>query len=290
MIIDGKKIADDILSRLTTEATTLKTYGIIPTLAVIQVGDDPASLAYIRQKQKAADRIGAKIILSHQPSDINKIQLKALVDQFNGDPHVHGLIIQRPIPPGLGDVSTILDSVTPRKDVDGFVNNSLFEVPVAAAVLACIQVAYAHIQALHPEQKNPFDIWLKTQCAAVIGRGDTAGKPIFTSLSARGCATSVIHSQTADPDTLVKKMVLVVSCVGKERVVTRQMVTRDTILIGVGIWRDSDGKLHGDYDEEEIKDIVAFYTPTPGGVGPVNVACLMQNLVKACTLQKGGIL
>lgn len=270
MKIDGKALADTILSQLATKVTNLKKRGITPTLAVILVGDNPASIAYIKQKQKAAEKIGAGLVFSHQTSAISKNELQKLVDQYNNDPTIHGLIIQRPIPQELGDVSTILDSVKPAKDVDGFLPNSPFDVPVAAAIGEILQNAKCQM--------------LNAQFV-VIGRGETAGQPILQYLKKQHCTASVIHSKTPNPTELMKQADVIISCVGKKRVVTRKMIKRDAILISVGIWRDEEGKLHGDYEEQDIADIASFYTPTPGGVGPVNVACLMQNLIKACNMK-----
>ncbi len=283
MKIDGKAIADKILSNLSQEVGKLKERGMVPTLAVILVGDNPASLSYIKQKQKAAEQIGAKIELCHVSSVTSQEELKKLVEKYNNDPNIHGIIVQRPLPAPLEN-SSIVRTIEPSKDVDGFVPNSPFTVPVAKAVLTILEEVF-NLEKSHPASRIPHNVsfadWLKTQCSVVIGRGETAGKPITNTLGERGCMISVVHSKSGDPTEVIKKMNIVVSCVGKERVVTAPMLAPNTILIGVGIWRDETGKLRGDYEEDEIKDVTAYYTPTPGGVGPVNVACLMQNLVLA---------
>lgn len=277
MKIDGKAIADGIFENLRANVSDLRKKGIIPTLAVIQVGNDPGSTAYINQKKKAAERIGANIIHNHPPSTINNQQLQALIGQYNTDPSVHGLIVQRPLPEALGDASKILDTIRPEKDVDGFLSNSLFDVPVAAAVLTILHSAFSEL--------GKFDPWLKTQRIVVIGRGDTAGKPIAEHLRKLGCNPNVVHSKTPNPDAVIQSADIVISCVGKPNVVRPGNLKPGAILIGVGLWRDNEGKLRGDYDEEKIAGLAAGFTPTPGGVGPVNVACLMQNLVKACILK-----
>ncbi len=286
MIIDGKAIAEAILTHLTQETALLKSRGITPTMAVIQVGDNPASLAYIRQKQKAAERIGATVVL-HHVSGITKAELAQLVGQYNADAAIHGLIIQRPLPQELGDVSAILDSVVLPKDIDGFLPNSPYDVPVAVAVgemLRNVHDSEFSADADTTKTRIHFLDWLKTKNIAIIGRGSTAGAPIRRYFEKLHCATSVIHSHTPDPDTLLRHADIIVSCVGKREVVTQHAVKTGAILISVGIWRDEQGKLHGDYEPEDISDNASYYTPTPGGVGPVNVACLMQNLVKACTM------
>lgn len=276
MRIDGKTLADNILTTLQGEAKGLSQP---PRLAVILVGDNPASLAYIKQKQNAAQKIGAKIIFNHQQTEISSLTLKKLVNQYNNDPSVDGLIIQRPLPADMGEVTPILNAVNPKKDVDGFVPNSPFDVPVASAVGEILRNIHAQ-----GKNKNEFLSWLKQKKIVVVGRGETAGAPIASYFQKLECATSVIHSQTPNPEQLLKQADVIISCVGKSRVVTPEAIKPGAILISVGIWRDNEGKLHGDYEEEEIANIASFYTPTPGGVGPVNVACLMKNLIQASKL------
>lgn len=261
MRIDGKAIAETILTDLTRQVTNLKKREIIPTLAVIQVGDDPGSIAYIRQKQKAADQIGAKLILNHQPSAISNQQLQMIIEQYNNDPSIHGLIVQRPLPKNLHT-----DTIRLSKDVDGFLPNSPYPVPVVAAVLKIL------------------DNTIKNKKVVVIGRGDTAGKPITEALIKLGCNVTVVHSQTPNPNEITKTADILISCVGRPNVVRRDNIKKGAILISVGLWRDDEGHLHGDYEEGEIKDVAAYFTPTPGGVGPVNVATLMANLLSAVSL------
>jgi len=313
MKIDGKALADALLSHLIRQITTLKRKGIIPTLAVIVVGDNPASLSYIRQKQKAADRIGAKIIISHQPSAISRQKLRLLIERYNDNPAIHGLIIQRPLPPSLKNTSGLLGTVKPGKDVDGFVLNSLFEPPIGKAILIILKKTFTISKAknLEPKTKN-FLNWLKKKFIVIIGRGETAGKPIDDMLTGRRfamtprgasqqrrkiggrsperltnlqCATSIIHSKTRHPETITRQADIIITCVGKKGIITKDVVQPGVILIAVGLWRDNEGKLHGDYEESDVDDIASYYTPTPGGIGPVNVACLMQNLVEAAGVQ-----
>jgi methylenetetrahydrofolate dehydrogenase (NADP+)/methenyltetrahydrofolate cyclohydrolase len=282
MKIDGKAIADGILSDLTKQVAVLKQNNITPTLAVILVGDDPESFAYIRQKQKAMEKIGGRFIFERLPKAALSKEVAARVAMYNRDPHVHGLIVQRPLPQTID--KSINQRVDPKKDVDGLVPTSPFAVPIAMAIFTILK----HIS-INPKHKK----------IVIIGRGETAGKPIADAFAKRNfatissgvatispqCATSIIHSHTPNPKEIMKSADILISCVGKERVVTPDAVKHGAILISVGLWRAEDGRLHGDYEEEEIKDIASFYTPTPGGVGPLNIACLMQNLVKACTMK-----
>lgn len=287
MKIDGRTIAEGMLTTLAAEVAQLAQTGIVPTLAVILVGDDPASLSFIRQKQKAAETIGAAIVVNQQPESIKLEQLNTLIVQYNADNKIHGLIVQRPLPETLGDVTAILNTIKPNKDVDGFVPNSRHEPPVSAAVMRILAEILRLGKGIGPQEdlsRPTLTSWLRSKSIAVVGRGETAGTPIAASIAKLGCATSVVHSQTQHPEQILRMADIIVSCVGRKRVISRDQVKPDVILIGVGIWKDATGKLHGDYEEADIADVAAFYTPTPGGVGPVNVACLMQNLVEAAKM------
>ena len=263
MRIDGKALAEAILSGLTKQVVLLKQQNITPTLAVILVGDNPESLSYIRQKQKATEKIGGRFIFEKLPKTALPKELAARVAMYNRDTSVHGLIVQRPLPAGLSA------AVHPKKDIDGFMPNSPFDVPVAMAVFTIL---------------NNIGITLNNKKIVIVGRGETAGKPIAAALAKRQCATSIITSKTSYPIEIMKGADIIISCVGKRGIVTGDALKSGVILISVGIWRESDGKLHGDYEEDDIKDIASFFTPTPGGVGPLNIASLMQNLVKAADL------
>lgn len=273
MKIDGRAIANHILTNLQKRVNALKQQGITPTLAVIQVGDDPGSTAYIRQKQKAAEQIGAVLIHEKLPLDVSYQRVNILTHEYNDNPTIHGLIIQRPLPASLGDASKLLNLVNPKKDVDGFLSNSPYPVPMATAVIIILKETYQHVLR--------FDNWLRQKSIVVIGRGVTAGKPIAELFHKLGSNLTTIHSQTKNPDAIIKTADIIISCVGKENIVRRDNIKKDAVLVSVGIWRDENNKLHGDYDEDAIQHIALAYTPTPGGVGPVNVACLMANLISA---------
>lgn len=284
MIIDGKMIAGNVLTELHVAVEQLRSNGVIPTLAVILVGDDPGSLSYIKQKHKAGERVGIRVLFEHFPDTISPDLLASAIAHFNADPTVHGLIIQRPVPSFIGETGDILMSVAPQKDVDGFLPNSQFEVPVAKAVMTLLESVHTQLsdQSL---VSTEFLSWLRTQRIAVIGRGETAGKPIASLLEKNNCATSIIHSHTPNPDEILKNASIIISCVGKPHTVGPSNISTGVILISVGLSRDESGKLHGDYESEEISSVASFYTPTPGGVGPVNVASLMQNVVEATSIQ-----
>lgn len=255
MRIDGKTIAEGILSDLTKQ---VKTLGTTPTLAVILVGDNAESLAYIRQKQKATEKIGGRFIFEQLPAIALSKELSARVEMYNNDPSVHGLIVQRPFPAGLSA------AVRPNKDIDGFMPGSPYEVPIARAIFTLLK-----------------DVDIKNKNIVIVGRGETAGKPIAEAFAKKQCATSLITRKTPHPKEIMESADVIISCVGKKEIVPAAALKQGVFLISVGIWREEDGTLHGDYEEKDIKDIASYYTPTPGGVGPLNIACLMQNLVKA---------
>jgi len=314
MKIDGKQIADEILQKLQSETLQLKQKNVVPTLAVILVGDNPASVSYIRQKEKAAAAIEAEVRVMkyampagrtspkamptarRQDVRVTKEEIQNVIHQLNTDPNIHGIIIQRPLPIDLQDLK-LLNSVNPNKDVDGFVPNTKYQVPVGMAVEKILQKIY-EVRFMKYEEKQ-FLFWLTKQQIVIVGRGETAGKPIANHIQLlirqlrfnRSQASDkfhIIHSKTTQEEKtqLLKQADSIISCVGKMRIITPGMVKKGVILISVGISRDQNGALLGDYEEEEIKDIASFYTPTPGGVGPVNVACLMSNLIRSATSTK----
>lgn len=280
MKIDGTAIARGIEMHAQSRIDPLTP----PKLVVILIGDDPASVSFINQKRKAADRIGAIVDVAHINPSVTASDLLKKVHAYNADHAVHGIIIQRPVPPHINDLS-VLNAIAPAKDIDGFVPDSPHPVPVASAVETILR--HVCIQ-IHGDGSD-FAPWIQSKRIVVIGRGETGGGPISRHLAHHFDAKPVIvHSGTEQPDEVIRTGDIVISCVGKANIVRRHSIKKDSVLISVGIHRAEDGKLHGDYEEYEVVDTASFYTPTPGGVGPVNVACLMKNLVKAYTMQGGG--
>jgi len=289
MKLDGRALADELLASLSGEVSRLSTQGIVPTLAVILVGDDAGSLSYIRQKRKAAESIGARLLLEQLSADASPEAISSTIAHYNNDSSVHGLIVQRPIGHGRHDADDILATVSPQKDVDGFVPHSPFQVPVAKAVLTILERIHTDLTRTGLVNHG-FSSWISGQTIAVIGRGETAGKPIAHLLESLTTTLFVVHSATREPESVLQEANIIVSCVGKPGIVKADMIERGVILISVGIHRGKEGNLAGDYDDHDVAQVASFYTPTPGGVGPVNVACLMQNLINACILQTGGTL
>jgi len=288
-MIDGKVIADELLTHLKKDVETLKKQGITPTLAVILIGENVGSQSYVRMKERTAQRIGATLRIEKYTIDVDKKTIQNKILALNHDPSVHGIIIQRPVPPEIRD-EKLLNSIDPKKDVDGLVPHTHYNVPVALAVYAIVEKMF---DVGHANKQKEFTIygptefeqWVQNQHIVLIGRGETAGRPIHSFLAKKHCITSVISSQTSPEERkkLLKQADIIISCVGKKHMVTAGDIKKGSILLAVGIWRDALEKLHGDYDEQDISDTVAFHTTTPGGVGPVNVANLMKNLVTAAS-------
>jgi len=270
MKIDGVQIAKTFLSTLKQKILLLKKEGVVPHLVVILIGNDPASVSYVNQKEIKGKHIGAKITVKRVSQNVTQSQLLKTIEQFNNDNNIHGIIVQRPLPASI-DTNKVSLAIKPNKDVDGFHPNSKFQSPIAKAVLKILEEIHA----------TPLLNWLKPKKIVVVGKGETGGKPVIEMLRKMNIEPSIIDSKTSNPEALTKKADIIISAVGKSDVVKSEMLKKGVILIGVGLSKGSDGKLHGDYDEEKIKNIASFYTPTPGGVGPVNVAMLLENLVTA---------
>lgn len=273
--IDGKQIAQSILENLKTRVGELKEKGIIPHLYIITLTTDSASEAYVDQKRKKGEEIGAKIIVENLDPQTSTEALFKKIQKLNNDLSVHGIIIQRPLPPQIAEKKTA-EAINPRKDVDGFHQYSDFSPPIGASVIMILMEVFWSLSG-----NLNFEGWLKSKKITVVGGGITAGKPIIKTLNRYGITPQVVTSQTSNKSAILKNSDIVIGAVGKPDVIEGNNLKKGVILIGVGMFRGQDGKFHSDYEEEEIKDIVSFYTPTPGGVGPVNVAMLLSNLIEA---------
>jgi methylenetetrahydrofolate dehydrogenase (NADP+)/methenyltetrahydrofolate cyclohydrolase len=270
MIIDGRKIATKNLKNLKKRVEKLKSEGLTPKLYIILLSNDPVSTSYVKQKLLRADETGIQIVLDNENPTITTDKLTEKIKKLNNDSSINGIIIQRPMSKQLSE-EIIANAVSPKKDIDGFNYISEFEVPVSMAI-------FKILRNIHP---NNFERWLSVQKIMVVGNGLTAGKPIIKSFRKLGIKTQSINSKTENKNKLLKTSDIIISAVGKADVIKVSEIKKGAILIGVGLHKEDDGKFHGDFDEEKIEKIASFYSPTPGGVGPVNVACLLENLVTA---------
>jgi methylenetetrahydrofolate dehydrogenase (NADP+)/methenyltetrahydrofolate cyclohydrolase len=273
MLIDGRKIAQKILDDLKEKTENLKAKGLVPKLYILTLQDDSASKSYVSQKIIKGREIGVDIEVERIDSDIETENLLKTVKNLNADPKINAIIIQRPLPSQI-DEEKIAKAIDPLKDVDGFNPNSKFIAPISSAVLEILKNMHQNLKG-----KESFDAWLKSKDIVIIGRGVTAGQPLIKTFEKLGIKPIVIDKDTTDRDTLLKKADIIISAVGKKRMIENKNLKKGVILISIGMHKEEDGKFYGDYDETDIENKVSFYTPTPGGVGPVNVACLLQNLI-----------
>ncbi len=275
MRISGKKVADEIKADLILRIEDLRKKNIKPKIAIITLGPEGAWETYVRQKLKVATELGIEAVFIPLGGADEKSLLKK-IEEINQDKSFHGMIVQRPMP-GVINKKTVTDAIAPEKDVDGFQENSKFEVPVWLATKRLIEVSLAELGTKKKWSEFNF---------VILGKGETAGAPAIKALKKLGAEPMVIDSKTRNPNDLIKNADIVITSVGKSRVINKSNIKPGVILIGVGTHvANEDGKLHGDYEESEIENLAGSYTPTPGGVGPVNLSYLFQNLVEAAEAQ-----
>lgn len=274
MKLDGKQISQNLLENLKKRVEILKKKGVTPTMAIILMGDNEASRIYVRQKGIKAEEIGAKVDVFPVTNQTTNKDLEILIKKLDKNPKIHGVIIQRPAGPDI-NVDALTELISAEKEIDGFGSKSIYPVPVAKASLILIQNAFEQTN-----RKIAFSNWIKKQKIAVIGKGETAGRPIVDLLNNHKVKTKIIDSKTINKEKILKEADIIITAVGKT-ILNSKQIKKGVILIGVGLYSDANGKLKGDYDNSDVENIAGYYSPTPGGVGPVNVSCLLENLVKA---------
>ncbi|WP_455479648.1 bifunctional methylenetetrahydrofolate dehydrogenase/methenyltetrahydrofolate cyclohydrolase FolD [Bartonella sp. B23] len=284
-IIDGKKLAEDIIVQVKAETTRLRNnYNIQPGIAVIIVGDDPASQVYVTSKSKKAEECGFFSIKHMVSKEIQEQELLQLIAVLNSDPKIHGILVQLPLPPHI-DTNSITQAIAFQKDVDGFhyINvGKLAANDLKDAIIPCTPAGAM----MMIEQQCGRD--LSGLDAVVVGRSNIVGKPMAALLTAANATVTVAHSRTRDLDDVCRSADILVAAVGRPKMVKKDWVKNGAIVIDVGINRieaPENGvdkrRLVGDVDFEEIKGKVAAITPVPGGVGPMTIAMLMVNTLKA---------
>jgi methylenetetrahydrofolate dehydrogenase (NADP+)/methenyltetrahydrofolate cyclohydrolase len=287
MKIDGQRLSKVLLNNL---SALIKQNILRPTLAILQVANLSQSSLYVKQKKRVGDRVGIKVIQDYFPKSTKEGEIIKRIEQYNKDEKVNAIIVQLPLPKNL-DTDKIISKIKPEKDVDGFLPNSPFTPPVSLAVLATFSailnyqqnmVRSYHVFAISKREK--LANLLKTKKIVIIGRGKTGGEPVLRALKSLGIPNTLIHSKTKSPEKITKKADIIISCVGKSEIVKPENIKKGVILISVGIHRERNGKLRGDYNEEAIKNTASYYTPTPGGVGPLTVAFLMKNVIQASNI------
>ena len=282
MLIDGRLLAQKILEDLAKKVYNLQeTYNKQPHLAIIKVGDDPATASYVRQKEKMGKQIGGIVSTYNYPESISQEELMKSINFLQKEGEIDGLIVQLPLPAHLHE-DELTQAVDANKDVDGFREDSDYVMPIAAAVIRILEDVFQEETAKKNTNLKEFEEWLKGQKIVVMGKGKTGGRPIIEILKKMGITPVIVDSKTQNRDEVTRSADILVCAVGgKGTIVNESMIKKDAILIGIGMHMGPDGKLHGDYETEDIKQKAAYYTPVPGGVGPVNAAMLFVNVVKA---------
>jgi methylenetetrahydrofolate dehydrogenase (NADP+)/methenyltetrahydrofolate cyclohydrolase len=289
--IDGKARAEQLAESITAQsAILLKEHGIKPGLAVVIIGEDPASQVYVRNKKRRAEACGFHSVQHSLPADVEQEQVLALVDALNNDDAIHGILVQLPLPDHL-DEETITQSISPTKDVDGFHYVNIGKLSAGHTADAFIPCTPAGCLMMIEEEIGADFSGLN---AVVIGRSNIVGKPMAALLLQRNATVTVTHSRTKDLPGVVRNADIVVAAVGRANMVRGDWIRPGAIVIDVGmnrIEREIDGevkaKLTGDVDYDEVAEVAAAITPVPGGVGPMTITMLMFNTLRSARLAAG---
>ena len=274
-LIDGNALSKQLRAEVAQRAAALTARGLKPGLAVILVGDNPASAVYVRNKVKACEDSGLHSVLEKYEATLSEAELLARIDALNNDPTIHGILVQLPLPQHIDD-HKVIEAISPLKDVDGF--------HVASA--GALMVGEVGFKACTPYgcMKMLESIGLKDlrgKHAVVIGRSNIVGKPMAMMLLAANATVTVCHSGTADLAAMTRQADIVVAAVGKRNVLTADMVKPGAVIIDVGMNRNDEGKLCGDVDFEGCRQVASHITPVPGGVGPMTITMLLVNTMEA---------
>ena len=274
MIINGKELAAKVRANLKTEVEELKKQGINPKLAVIMVGNDASSAVYVRNKSKACNEIGIEFEEFLLDENINIGELLEIIDKLNNRDDVHGILLQSPIPKHL-DIRKAFNSISYQKDVDGFHPINIGKLAIGEeSFVSCTPAGVM-------KMLEEYGIEVQGKNAIVIGRSNIVGKPLANLLLNANATVTTCHSKTKNISEIAKNADILIAALGKPKFVTEDMVKEGAVVIDVGINRNEDGKLIGDVDFEKVEPKASYITPVPGGVGPMTIAMLMQNVVKA---------
>ena len=275
-IINGKKLAKEIREDLKIKCEELKEKGIKPKLAVVMVGNDKASQVYVRNKSKVCDEIGIEFEEHLLEENIEQKVLIELLERLNKDNNVHGILLQSPIPAHL-DINEAFRTIAPEKDVDGFN-------PVNVGKLCLNQDTFVSCTPYGiMKMFEAYNIDLTGKNVTIIGRSNIVGKPLIQCCLNKNATVTVCHSKTKDLKQHTQNADIVIAAIGKSKFVTSDMIKQGAVVIDVGINRSDDGTLTGDVDYENVYNKASYITPVPGGVGPMTIAMLMNNVIKACT-------
>jgi methylenetetrahydrofolate dehydrogenase (NADP+)/methenyltetrahydrofolate cyclohydrolase len=273
-IIDGNALSKTLRADVASRAAALTARGQQPGLAVILVGENPASEVYVRNKVKACQDNGLHSVFDRFPSTLTESELLTRLDDLNNDPNVHGILVQLPLPKHI-DSHKVIEAIAPAKDVDGFnVENAGALMTGKPLFRPCTPYGVMKMFEAH-------DIALEGANAVVIGRSNIVGKPMAMLLLGAGATVTIAHSKTRDLAALTRNADVVVAATGRRNILTAAMVKPGATVIDVGMNRDDNGKLCGDVDFAGVKEVAGFITPVPGGVGPMTITMLLVNTIEA---------
>ena len=283
IIIDGKELAKKTRQNLKIECDELKNKGINPKLAVIMVGDNPASKVYVRNKSKACQEVGVEYEEYLLDSDITQKDLIDLIKKLNNDKNINGILLQSPIPKHL-DINEAFRTIDYNKDVDGFHPMNVGKLTLGQdTFVSCTPYGVMRMF-------EEYNIDLCGKNVVILGRSNIVGKPLTQCCLNKNATITVCHSKTQNTKKITKEADIVISAIGKAKFITEDMIKEGAIVIDVGINRDENGKIVGDVDFENVKQKASYITPVPGGVGPMTVAMLINNVIKAAKNQNEKIL
>ena len=277
-IIDGKKVSQDIKDELKVKVAELKEKGIEVSLAVIQVGNNPASTVYVGNKKKACEYCGIRSLAYELPEETTEEELLELVRSLNDREDVDGILVQLPLPAHI-DEDKVIRTIAPEKDVDGFHPHSVGTLSIGQkGFVSCTPAGII-------ELLKRYNIEIDGKECVVIGRSNIVGKPVGMLLLRKNGTVTICHSHTPDLKAVAKRADILVVAIGKAKFVTSEYVKEGAAVIDVGMDRDENGKLCGDVDFEDVKNVAGAITPVPGGVGPMTIAMLMNNCVEAALMK-----
>lgn len=275
MIMDGKALKNEILSCLAEETKTLDK---VPTLCVIQVGDDEASNVYINQKRKMCSEIGYNFIHEKYDDSITEVELLKNIDRFNSNDNIDAILVQMPLPSRINK-KNIQNAVSKYKDVDGLNDNNIIDlINGRDALYPCTACGIVSLL-------DKYGVTLEGSNVVIVGRSSLVGMPLFHMLENRNATVTLCHSKTRNLQAITKNADIIISATGVKGLIKEDMVGDNTVIIDVGITREN-GKLYGDVDFDSVSKKASLITPVPGGVGPMTIASLAQNVLKAYKMQK----
>jgi methylenetetrahydrofolate dehydrogenase (NADP+) / methenyltetrahydrofolate cyclohydrolase len=273
-LIDGNALSRQLRADVSARVTALKARGITPGLAVVLVGDNPASQVYVRNKVKACEDTGMHSVLERWPATLSEAELLARVEALNHDATIHGILVQLPLPAHI-DAQKVIEAISPAKDVDGF------HIASAGALMTGMPGFWPCTPYGCMKMLESIGYELKGKHAVVIGRSNIVGKPMALMLLQQNATVTICHSGTKELKALTLQADVIVAAVGKRNVLTADMVKPGAVVLDVGMNRNDEGKLCGDVDFDGVKEVAGWITPVPGGVGPMTITMLMVNTLES---------